>query len=265
MIHVCFDSTTAGSIHASSFPEEKNRKKRIICFEWMLDIGHLKEGLESRYRKELPGRLISHHTFGRNDKEGMPEIGDSNVRAWSWLKESLSEGESVTVWYGGAPGDLCGFYCLCTLLREYDSTVYIMNPPLVRKRESEYFFVKRWSFLDQESLGDYLSSRRMLEKDEILANALHWEKLIKEDVPLRAIISGLPVSVREDFYDPFIEAGIPGKPVRIAQAAYAFLCMGLGTNACLVTWRIQAMIDAGKLKVIEEPDDQFMHMTIQRC
>ena len=58
MIHICFFDPVAATLHSSSFPDEKKARKHMISFNWHLDIGYLHEGMESKYRKELPGRLI---------------------------------------------------------------------------------------------------------------------------------------------------------------------------------------------------------------
>lgn len=101
MINVVFSDTNAGCLKMMKDPETDAYFKHtdILCFEWMLDIGSLQEGINSEYRKELPGKMIMQESVLDSD-EGMPEIGKRNDKSLNRLKKHLQNKEPIRIWYG---------------------------------------------------------------------------------------------------------------------------------------------------------------------
>lgn len=55
MINVVFDPATAGTLFHAVVPGVQGRieGKDIIILDWCMDIGYLREGIESEYRSQM--------------------------------------------------------------------------------------------------------------------------------------------------------------------------------------------------------------------
>lgn len=267
MLNVVFDAVTAGGLRLTKDKETDDwiQGKDIICLEWMLDIGYLREGIESSYRRELPGKMIMHGYYGEESEKGIPEIGEKSLQDWKTLINRLNKGEAVRIWYGDSPNALCGMYNVCTLLRSYDNDVFAMYAPSYAKGPKRWYLANSWGSFNYTNLGEYLDLQRLMDKNEIKLYAEHWDELVEENAPLRAVISGVPTSVDEDFYDRFLDRNLPDEPIKEAvligntMSAYT-----LGIYSSWLEIRIQKMIDCGKIKVVTDSDEQAVQRVIQR-
>lgn len=267
MINAVFDGSTQGNLHLVTDPDtgQHTRSEDILCFEWMLSIGYLQPGLESSYRKELPGKMIMHTGFGNDGgKDGIPEIGENNVHNWNNLATRIEAGESVRIWYSYAPDPLCGFYCLCSLLRRYEKgTFYSVLAPDAAMGWKSWNFLHGWGELEPAQMNEYIKSQRWLTQQEIELYADSWDSLVNENSMLRACISGKPTSVNEDFYDQFIEKCLPSEPVMESEVIGDVMSEhSFGVGDCWYEYRIQKMIDIGKIRVLED-NERPMHRIIQ--
>lgn len=263
MVNVTFDSTTAGSVHASMDPETGKlfRGTDIVCLEWMLDIGFLKDGIDSNYRRELPGKMIMQGFYGYG---GITELGERNDNNWNTLKDKLNSGESVRIWFDDSPQALCGMFQVCTLLKDYDNPVYGMRAPKFSKDGNKYYLANGWASFNQRSLGNYIEEQRLMTAEEIRLYAEYWDRLVSENAPLRAVVSGYPISVEEDFYDSFLLKNLPDEPVREATVIEKTIHPArLGIHVSWLEYRIQKMIDGGYITVIKE-HKEAMKRIIQR-
>lgn len=113
--------------------------------------------------------------------------------------------------------------------------------------------------LRPERIDEYLYLTKELSKDEIKFYASRWKELVKENTPLRTVISGYPVSVDEDFYDRFIEEFLREEATKeeniIGNIIQKYL---FGVNYSWYEYRIQKMIEEGKIEIIE--DHEYEHM-----
>ncbi len=267
MINVVFSDTNAGCLKMMKDPETGAYFKHtdILCFEWMLDIGSLQEGINSKYRKELPGKMIMQDSVLNSD-ECMPEIGEKNTRILNRLKILLKNKESVRVWYGDDAESLCGLFFLCTLFKDSDAPIYAMEAPKVSSHDDKKFLSTGWGCFEPEELELLLSRQRILDPNEIQAYADHWEKLVQENSPLRVSLGGIPISVDAGFFDQFLDRCLPNKAIKEAVLIGETLgrCM-IRANVSYLVSRVQHMIDAGKIAVLKVPDEWPMHRTIKRC
>ncbi len=100
--------------------------------------------------------------------------------------------------------------------------------------------------------------------EEIRLYAEYWERLVSENAPLRAVVSGYPISVEEDFYDSFLLKNLPDEPVREATVIEKTIHPArLGIHVSWLEYRIQKMIDGGYITVIKE-HKEAMKRIIQR-
>lgn len=268
MLNIVFDATTAGSLRLTVDPTtgKSIAKEDILCLEFHLDIGYLESGIDSKYRIELPDRLMLEGCFIKPPETGFTKTGKTNLRNWATLKERLQYKEPVRVWYSDAPHALCGFYHLCALLQNYNTDVFSIEAPAAECTEDGWRFSSGWGSVPQDSLGEYLALSRKLEKQETQLNAVRWEKLVQENASLRAVIDGVVHSVDENYYDHFIAQQIPDKPIKESLLIMNTLAAyPLGIYDFWLELRIQNMIDDGKLIVTEAPDGLKLHRVLQNA
>ena len=268
MVDICFCASTAGSLYyAKKLAYGASAKgEDVIFFSWMMDIGYLKEGIESPYRSELPGKLLMQSYYGWGNKEGIPGIGERCLKTWKTLITRLENGESARVWYGDAPDDLCGLFHLCTLLQNYKNDIFNMPTPRFAQDGKRRYFANSWAAIEPVSISKFVDTMTLMDKNEIKLYAEHWQKLTDENAPLRAVISGVPTSVDEDFYDRFLEHNLPKEPLKESELIGNTLgAYNLGISCCWLEHRVQSMIDEGKIRVVKDSDVEAIKRIIQRC
>ena len=222
MINIVFDGSTSGALRLTTDPETGKyiSSDDIFEFDLMMDIGYLDQGIESRYRLELPGRFRCSVYCNDVEYEDFSESGKEFLEKLPLLKKRLEAKESVRVWYSDYPSSLCGFFHLCTLLRDYDSEVYSMYAPKCAVEKGRYYLAKGWGSFNLFSFENYFDLQKLICKEEIRAYAEHWDMLTEQNSPLRTVIAGFPVSVEKDFYDCFIIPEIPDEPIENSELVY---------------------------------------------
>ncbi len=241
---------------------KKDSIDKIFKLQAFWDIGDITKELDSRYRKCLAGRMnIGYCHDDEYDEDEYIDSSDQLDRYWSRLKPFLEEGKQLRIWYSDSPEEICGFYHLCTYLKNYDQDFYAVRLPEVAEEEGKPVKIYGWNQASKEVIKAAAESARLLSKEEIRANAMEWEKLKKENAPLRAVINGKLVSVPEEFYDPWILRCIPAdEPVREAEVFRQFYeNIGSVASGWLVH-RIDEMIRMGRVAVTEEHEHVWMQM-----
>ena len=99
---------------ANAVPFEGNRKN-IINFPLALSVGNISEigiGLE---RESALSLLMSIHPSMAADV--VAELLDTSRKSYATLLEQVQNGESIRVWVGREPDDVCSLYWLMEQLR----------------------------------------------------------------------------------------------------------------------------------------------------
>ena len=268
MVNIVFSPVVEGSLHASVDPATNKRtpSEDLICLDWALDIGTLHDGIDSKYRIELPGRLIMEAYYHEHDYDDFPKNGERSYNHWKRLMDKIAKKETIRIWYDESPSALCGFYHVCSALCDYGGEVYTVTPNRLSSNDLRFFLTNRWGCFDQFSFGEHFGVKKRLENAEIRLYADKWNELVNEDAPLRASISGFPVSVSEDFYDSFLIESLSNEPIYEAKViGNTMEKYDFGISVCWYEHRIQHMIDEGKVVVVEEApkDKDKMHRIIQ--
>ena len=91
----------------------------VVCLGFMLDIGDIKEPVDSLYRKKLIYSMYAQNQWERDEamEKELKQTADVYVKELSRLKRFLDDGETVRIWYSDAPYSRCGFYHLCRILQ----------------------------------------------------------------------------------------------------------------------------------------------------
>jgi len=103
----------------------------VICLAFMLDIGDIKESIDSQYRQDL---ILSMYT--QNGWDNSPEVlkelsmaGKMYINELNRLVGFLKNGEPIRIWYSNSPYSLCGLYYLCNILRNYSNDIFVVKLP----------------------------------------------------------------------------------------------------------------------------------------
>ena len=97
------------------------RAEEVVCLGFMLDIGNIKEPVDSRYRKNLIYSIYAQNQYGKSMEmdEELKLVGEVCANELLRLRKYLEDGEAIRVWYSDTPYSRCGFYSLCRILQNY--------------------------------------------------------------------------------------------------------------------------------------------------
>ena len=140
-----------------------------------------------------------------------------------------------------------------------------MQTPRYSPSDKGGYLVNNWAEFTLDRLGENIVNQRLMDRNEIKRYAEYWERLVEENAPLRAVISGSPMSVEEDFYDGYLLQHLPENPVKEATVIGDTLGhYHFGIDVSWYEYRIQKMIDDGRIKVLDNPCNEAMKRTIQK-
>lgn len=234
--------------------------EEVVCLGFMLDIGNIKEPLDSQYRNNLIYSMYAQNTYGKSQEmdEELKLTGEVYLNELLRLKKYLEDGEIIRVWYSDAPYSICGFYSLCRILQNYKNEVHIVKLPESVVRKTSIISYRNWGEVSPEEFAGFLSHERMLTKEEERKYALLWIGLIEDNSPLRAVINGRVTSVPEDFYDFLIWKRLTYKPIKEARLIGDILgCFQIGMGDWWFAGRIEHFIRQGKIKVLEDSENKY--------
>ena len=230
--------------------------EEVICLGFMLDVGDIKEPADSSYRKELIRSLYDQNQWYQEWYQ------DEELRR---LRRFLEDGESVRIWYSGAPYSRCGFCHLCQILRKYENEICVVKLPEYIIRENCITVYKNWGEVSAEEFAGFLSEEKKLSRNEIRMFANEWSELASDNSPLRGVINGKVEGVPEDFYDFLIWKRITRKPVKQARLIGDILgYYRLGIGDWWYAKRIEHYIRQGKIRVVVDSENKYARMICDR-
>lgn len=173
------------------------------------------------------------------------------------IHQRLNTGEAIRIWYSDVPDDLCGFYWFMNQLELWGlSNVQVMTIRLPEWIINEQTVLRKytWGEVLPNQWHPYMQLQKEMPKEVIKNYAAYWQKLQKENAPLRAVLNGKLVSVNEAFYDPFIEQCLMSMDNEFTEGQWIskVLSEQLGIGLSIIRSRIKAMIQEGKLVAIDD-------------
>ena len=238
-------------------------KNEVVCLGFYLDMGNIREPVDSTYRKAFLYSMFAQDQWDDNEevKEELSQIGNVYCKELERLKQYLEEGESVRIWYSEAPYSMCGFYHLCTVLRGYQNQIHVVKLPKYRVRKDCITIYQNWGEVSAEEFAGFLPGEEILSQQEIRMFAMNWEELKEQNAPLRAVINGKLTGVPEDFYDFLIWDRLTEKPVKQARLIGDILGQSqLSVGDWWYARRIDQFIQEGKIKVVEDAKIKYARL-----
>lgn len=245
--------------------------EEVICLGFMMDMGDIKEPIDSTYRRELIYSMYAQNQWEQDDEadEELKHTGDVYIEELHRLKSFLDRGEKVRIWYSDAPYSRCGLYSLCQILcrrlKEYENEISAVRLPEYIIRDKETVFYQSWGEVSAEEFAGFLPYEKPLSGDEIRMYAGLWSALVEENSPLRAVINGKVCSVSDDFYDFLIWERLKDEPVKEGRLIGDILGQSqLGVGDWWYARRIEYYIRQGKIRVVHDSENRYAR-EVMRC
>lgn len=232
----------------------------VVCLGFMLDIGSIKEPIDSPYRKNLIYSMYAQNQYVKNPEidQELKLTGEVYLNELLRLKEYLENGETIRVWYSDTPYSICGFYSLCQILQKYKSEIHIVKLPEYMVRKTSIISYRNWGEVSAEEFAEFLTYESVLTKEEVRMYAQLWTELTEDNSPLRAMINGKVTGVSEDFYDFLIWKRLTRKPIKEARLIGDILgCFQIGMGDWWFARRIEHFIQQDKIKVINDSENKY--------
>lgn len=237
--------------------------REVIGLSFLLDVGDIRQEVNSDYRKKLICSLYAQEQWGRDAEleRELREATDAYANELVRLQHYLEDGESIRIWYSDAPYSRCGFYMLCGLLQKYENDISVVKMPEYEIRGNTIQRYQSWGEVSAEEFAAFLPYEKKLSKQEIRMNAGFWSELQEENSPLRAVVNGQLVGVSESFYDFLIWKRLTDEPIKEARLIGNILgYYPLGIGDWWYAKRINHFISEGKIKVVEDSEKKYARM-----
>ncbi len=232
----------------------------VVCLGFMLDIGNIKEPIDSPYRKNLIYSMYAQNQYVKNPEidQELKLTGEVYLNELLRLKEYLENGETIRVWYSDTPYSICSFYSLCQILQKYKNEIHIVKLPEYMVRKTSIISYRNWGEVSAEEFAEFLTYESVLTKEEVRMYAQLWTELTEDNSPLRAMINGKVTGVSEDFYDFLIWKRLTRKPIKEARLIGDILgCFQIGMGDWWFARRIEHFIQQDKIKVINDSENKY--------
>ena len=257
MVEILFGDSESGSMKVAKCKNAVEKRTgeviwipgssdEVICLGFLLDVGDIKEPVDSTYRKKLLDSVF-HHDF----------CGDSYCKELKRLESFLREGQAVRIWYSDAPYSRCGYYFVSHFLQEYENPVSVVKLPEYRIKKNTITIYHNWGNMPAEEFSYFLQYEQTVSQTERRRNEILWSELTKDNSPLRAVVNGEVIGVAEDFYDFLIWRQLSSQPVKEARLFGSLLGkFPISISDWWYATRIETLIQQGRIKVVEDSESE---------
>lgn len=239
----------------------------VINLGFLLDIGDITKEIDSDYRKNLIYSLYVQHAWTQDenmDRE-LKQIGNVYCKNFQKLCEYISEGNDIRIWYSNCPYSLCGFYHLCSILRNCSNRISAVKLPQYRKNANVIVSYNNWGEVAAEEFSNFLQDEKELSLEEIRMYAAKWNELKEDGSQLRALVNGEIVGVPKDFYDFLIWKRIGKKPIKQARLIGDILgYYRIGISDVWYAKRIEYLIHQGKIEIAENSVNRYARLIYKK-
>ncbi|MCC3866632.1 DUF1835 domain-containing protein [Terrisporobacter mayombei] len=261
MIEVLFGESEAASMKAAI--EEgviSGSTDKVICLALMLDIGDIRENIESPYRQELIFDMYTQNVYDNTEEtlEELKKVGRKYIDEHKRFMKYALEGEPIRIWYSNAPYSMCGFHYVCNILKDISSEIFTVKLPEYIQIQNSVMAYEKWGGVVPEKFGEFIKYEKKMSKIEIIMFANNWLELVEDNSPLRAVVNGQLIGVPVDFYDHLIYKHIKFKHIKEVGLIGEILGIyQLGIEDWWYASRIEHMIENNKIRIVEDSDKKY--------
>ena len=145
----------------------------VIILPFMLDIGSLKEPLDSTYRKQiiLEQYGVYWNEDEKEEREELEQAVETYGKELQRMKQLAKQGESFRIWYSNKPYSLCGLCHAVSVLRKYECAISVVRlPDYVREEENTTVRYSSWGEVDAGQFYRFLPLEKELSEHEPCGN-----------------------------------------------------------------------------------------------
>ena len=175
-----------------------------------------------------------------------------------------ARGEAVRIWTDRTPAGACGLLFAAHLLRDAPGPCGRSPDPVLPpsgRREGGGRPLGRGRPEDLEAFADPPVLLDQAARREL---AQQWATLQRENAPLRVVENGAVHSAEITYYDDRILSSCPDHPCRVAELIGRLVGQQLGIDDWFWAERVQALLEAGALRLAEPQEDRFYEAVIAR-
>jgi len=246
----------------------------VYGFDFRLSIGDISENIPGEKRCQVLEWLYGIYPDLNGEPAFTAELMQQATDAIQEVCSRISAGESVRIWYSNQPDELCGLYWLMAQLNQLklqsDQVILIQLPDGEIDGDENLAIQFGWGGVKAGAWQRYLDLQRTATSAFCKDCATHWQRLQKENAPLRAMLNGRLISVPETFYDEFITREIAAEADEFREAMVIGRVLGkyeLGIGDAWIALRIEEMIRAGNLMPVTDPPQgsPIYHRKLKKC
>lgn len=237
------------------------RRRDIHCFSLALSVGDLSEDMPGPIRRAVIQALLS--GLPETDEVAGQFLEDASTSLETVLRQSAA-GETVRIWYSDVPDELCGLYWLLAQLDglgENCGPIRMVRLPRWEQREDGTVAERNgWGEVGPGEWGGLCSGEEPVSPVLRRSCAACWQRLRAENAPLRAVLNGRLVSAPADVYDSFLRRELEQCAPEFQEARLIGTVLSrwqLGISDGLLANRIEAMIAAGELEAVTQPEEGY--------
>ncbi|MCB8815363.1 DUF3658 domain-containing protein [Desulfosporosinus shakirovi] len=245
----------------------------IYGFNLMLSVGDISENQPGIKRKQTLEHLYSvfPNDVGHEAVEAIFKRAKEDLKR---VQEQAVRGEFLRIWYSNQPDEICGLYWFMEQLNQWKvpcKQIAIVKLPEWKVDEKGNIVQKSgWGEVAPEEWHRYLALQKLVLPVFEQSFAAHWQKLQRENAPLRATLNGQLISAPETLYDDFILREIAAEGEEFQEVKVIGRVLGkyqLGISDSWVAFRIEEMILEGKLEAVSEvaEDMPVYHRVLKKC
>ena len=223
--------------------------KDVFPLTLALDVGDLSDMDDSMTSRIRVLELLL------GDYEDIPQtLHQSNQRTFARLRNAAITLEPVRMWVSMSdPAEVCGLYYICHFMRASKLPLSVVRIPREKEKGNAVVSYRSTGEIPPEEFGTLAANEEALSHIQRDAYAAAWQRLVRENAPLRAVVNGELMGVPTEFYDFAIRSNIPRGDAVIARILGKTLTSMPGVGDRWLFLRLQSMIQSGELAVVSEP------------
>ena len=221
----------------------------VTALPYALSFGDISEPVPGEKRRAALTEL-----YRANSGSQSREIADSLMQS-AHLSELLSA-DTLRVWYGDEPDELCGFAFLMERLtaQNFQGTVQAVKLPCPHVRpDGTAVFYGGWDQVEPELWAPFAHAARDISPVERQGWANIWRALRAQNAPLRVVLNGQITGVPLNFYDAVIRRQIAGLDPEFDETLLIGRTISRlpDVSDALIALRVQALVERGELEVLD--------------
>lgn len=232
--------------------------KDVEAFTLALDIGDISYmDTNMNARKKVLDYLFADFP-GVSD-----EIWKTNQHTLTRLHEAKITLEPVRMWICTSnPAELTGLYFVCRLMVESKTPLSVVRIPEQIENDNGIINYHSTGEVNPEVLGALAEHAEPISDMQRTVYANIWNKLVRENDPLRAVINGSLVGVPKEFYDFYLRANIKDGEFMVAQLIGKTMSQIPGVSDRWLFLRIQDMLQSGELIEVSAVTDDHPYSAV---